>query len=377
LGGTSSIFLASNGVVTSVADTHTAIPDGVGLFTNFDATPSIDGGNVAFTARGANGQYGLYTTLGGSLTKVADTNTVFEGRPAVTSIAIGPQALSGNRIGFTIVFADNSRGGSIASLDTDPIPTSAEISPAAPMASLLGGAFGSATGGLNADFGTSIDSPGTLEASYSQVDNPTFSSSYSGTSGFDVGNFLTTGASGTFQVWDLDFDGMLSEGGQVTLEFKYDDTGLTPLQEAALGIWHYGEYGVGGSRQWKWLRDSIDTSANVITITTDNFSPFSIGVHLFGDFNNDKVVDALDYTVWRNNLGDADETDINYGGDGGDVGATDYDLWKANYGNTSLGAGNGGLARVPEPGAFLLFLVAAAMVPTRVVRHNKGAGNPG
>jgi hypothetical protein len=67
-----------------------------------------------------------------------------------------------------------------------------------------------------------------------------------------------------------------------------------------------------------------------------------------GDYNGDDVVDAVDYAVWRNNLGDADETNINNNGDGGDVSLTDYTWWKERYGNTAAGAGGGGLA-VPEP----------------------------
>ena len=36
-----------------------------------------------------------------------------------------------------------------------------------------------------------------------------------------------------------------------------------------------------------------------------------------GDYNNDGKVDAADYTVWRNHLGEADETNINNNGNGG------------------------------------------------------------
>ena len=71
-----------------------------------------------------------------------------------------------------------------------------------------------------------------------------------------------------------------------------------------------------------------------------------------GDYNDDGVVDALDYTVWRNNLGDANETDIHNNGDGGDVSASDFTFWKQHYGD--LGPGGGGLATgmsipAPEP----------------------------
>ncbi len=53
-----------------------------------------------------------------------------------------------------------------------------------------------------------------------------------------------------------------------------------------------------------------------------------------GDFNDDGVVDAADYTVWRNNLGASDETAIGNHGDGlNGVDTADYLLWKTNFGN--------------------------------------------
>jgi hypothetical protein len=79
---------------------------------------------------------------------------------------------------------------------------------------------------------------------------------------------------------------------------------------------------------------------------------------LDGDYNNDGVVDAVDYTVWRNNLNDLTEADINNNGDGGGVGASDYTFWKQRYGNTSPGSGGGGITPVPEPASWLLGMMA-------------------
>ena len=73
---------------------------------------------------------------------------------------------------------------------------------------------------------------------------------------------------------------------------------------------------------------------------------------LDGDFNHDGFVDASDYTVWRDGL------DVDYT-------LEDYDLWKANFGQ-SLGGGSGGLgggsSAVPEPGTIVLFGMMLASV---------------
>jgi hypothetical protein len=93
-------------------------------------------------------------------------------------------------------------------------------------------------------------------------------------------------------------------------------------------------------------------------------------VGLAGDFNNDGIVDAADYTVWRNHLGEADETNIHFNGDGDDVGLSDYDVWKLNYDMSNL-EGGGSLAdqrpsNVPEPAPIGLILVAGlAFINTR------------
>ncbi len=77
-----------------------------------------------------------------------------------------------------------------------------------------------------------------------------------------------------------------------------------------------------------------------------------------GDYNNNGIVDAADYSKWRDNLGAATEASINNNGDGGGVTASDYTYWKTRFGNTS-GAGAGSVtAAVPEPASMLLVSVA-------------------
>jgi uncharacterized delta-60 repeat protein len=81
--------------------------------------------------------------------------------------------------------------------------------------------------------------------------------------------------------------------------------------------------------------------------STGTFS-ITITGSLTGDYNSDGIVDAVDYTIWRNTFGSM--TDLRANGDNtgasaGKIDQADYVVWKQNYGNSS-GAGGGGLAQV-------------------------------
>jgi hypothetical protein len=85
-------------------------------------------------------------------------------------------------------------------------------------------------------------------------------------------------------------------------------------------------------------------------------------VALVGDYNGDGVVDAADYTVWRNTLNST--TDLRADGDqSGAVDSNDYAVWKNHYGAGAL-AGTS-LASVPEPGILPLLAIGLALaIPT-------------
>ena len=111
------------------------------------------------------------------------------------------------------------------------------------------------------------------------------------------------------------------------------------------------------------LNHTADGSANLMAgsnsqsqqLTTDQIStvlsatsfPQPFSPQLTADYNHNGIVDAADYTVWRNTLG----TTANLAADGNGSGAIDsgdYTIWKSNFGRTgSGGAGSG--AAVPEP----------------------------
>ena len=72
-----------------------------------------------------------------------------------------------------------------------------------------------------------------------------------------------------------------------------------------------------------------------------------------GDYNQDSVVNAADYTVWRDTLGSM--TDLRANGDNTGAGAgvineADYDFWKAHFGEMLPGMGSGALAAVSTAG---------------------------
>lgn len=81
-----------------------------------------------------------------------------------------------------------------------------------------------------------------------------------------------------------------------------------------------------------------------------------------GDYNGDGIVNAADYTTWRNNLG-APAGTLPNDADGGVIGPAQYATWKNNFGNTLIGSGASSIAAVPEPGATPLLIATLILVP--------------
>jgi T5SS/PEP-CTERM-associated repeat protein len=88
-----------------------------------------------------------------------------------------------------------------------------------------------------------------------------------------------------------------------------------------------------------------------------------------GDYNGDGMVDAADYTVWRDSLGQVGDH-LPADGDGsGTIDGGDYGAWAENFGAAASGAGSGSaassLSSVPEPASWALVGICIAALAGR------------
>ncbi|MGD9637378.1 MAG: hypothetical protein AB7U97_29165, partial [Pirellulales bacterium] len=89
-----------------------------------------------------------------------------------------------------------------------------------------------------------------------------------------------------------------------------------------------------------------------------------------GDYDQNGVVDAADYTVWHDTLGstaDLRADGSRTGASSGVVDLADYEVWRRNFGRSSL-AGAAAISTVPEPES--LWFVLAVALATSIVRQS-------
>jgi len=108
-----------------------------------------------------------------------------------------------------------------------------------------------------------------------------------------------------------------------------------------------------------------------IDFQIDNFRLITELSGAKGDYNNDGRVDAADYVVWRQHLGQSYQLlneDTN--STPGSVTIEDYAIWRANFGAAAPGSGSGFAGQaVPEPSALALLLTALAACCAAVQRR--------
>jgi len=83
-----------------------------------------------------------------------------------------------------------------------------------------------------------------------------------------------------------------------------------------------------------------------------------VAASVAGDYNGNGIVDAADYTIWRDTLGST--TDLRANGDNtgasaGKIDQADFTFWKSHFGG--LGSASFGSGAVPEPSSITLAIV--------------------
>lgn len=188
-----------------------------------------------------------------------------------------------------------------------------------------------------------------------------------------VGNTLQFESSSTIEfVLDAGFTSSTvdvlgpSLGGSTNVVFNDNIFSFTDLTAGSLGVGTYTlfdgdantSYTLGGSVSVEGLSGftgSVSVSGDDLVLD------LAVAVGTPGDFNADGLVDAADYTVYRDNLGIA-TTLPNDAGLGSPVTAAHYTLWTSFYGT---GSSTTTSAAVPEPGSLLLLAGAAVVYGLR------------
>jgi hypothetical protein len=111
------------------------------------------------------------------------------------------------------------------------------------------------------------------------------------------------------------------------------------------------------------LQPDTMTTVN-LTLTGQLVATSTFATPLPGDYNQNGVVDAADYVVWRKQSGS--DTSLPNDDTPG-VGSDDFTRWRAHFGQANSGSGSGSNllagSAVPEPCSIVLLIAALIAVP--------------
>jgi hypothetical protein len=120
---------------------------------------------------------------------------------------------------------------------------------------------------------------------------------------------------------------------------------------------HYGRlWGRGGFQATALAQWHLNDQASVARSYLHTGLTMMDAAPLSGDYNHDGLVDAADYVVWRNSLGDTG-ADLDADGNHDNVvDEDDYGIWSSQFGGTGSSSASLTHALVPEPASGLLLM---------------------
>jgi uncharacterized protein YjbI with pentapeptide repeats len=188
---------------------------------------------------------------------------------------------------------------------------------------------------------------------------------------FGNGGAVTTIATTAGPYQSFQYAPSINNAGTVAFDAILDDTrrgvftGPDPVADRviAVGDTLFGET-VADVQFFNGLNDNGDVAFMYRLDTGVSGVALAESTLLIGDYNQNGVVDAADYVVWRKNqntmnLLPNDPT-------GGTIGVAQYNTWRADFGHTA-GSGSGAYANaaVSEPSTMLLFALTAPLLSLR------------
>ncbi len=196
---------------------------------------------------------------------------------------------------------------------------------------------------------------------------------------------LGTPLSYGWQVWNS--ADVMTPTGADELDYLLQVSGDTPAAGDYLG----SDAALGGRDEFDFLLDTSSTGEKSISLALDALSPGTrLGdpeggsastlfhtatwtVYFPGDFNDDGIVDASDYVVWRDNVGEpigALANDPTPPLAGLTIGQGHYNTWRQNYGRSIADFLASTTIAVPEPAAtHLVLAVLVTLWPRRRAGH--------
>jgi hypothetical protein len=169
-----------------------------------------------------------------------------------------------------------------------------------------------------------------------------------------------------------------------TLVSVFDDTSLTMLSGVTNLIFNF--YSVdntqgemrdpfNGVNMFTGLDDGLTAAdESPLVFEIDVWAPSTI---LIGDYNGNGIVDAADYTSWRNTLGQSVTPGSGADGSGnGVIDTADYSLWKLYFGSVN-NPGSGAVSTVaaPEPSTLgVVVPLLGVLLGARVTRMARFVG---